>query len=430
MRHVGFFRWMLVCGLMLILCSIGVYWAAPDYPELRRTDLTVLDEKPDGKCRVRWTDPFAHREREAPYQCDVDRDEILKAPNYEPGSNLGWDTGFVIAEGPGRGDLYVLAQDDEISEQIGVSDVLVTVGLLLTVVALVGGNIGALNRGRGAQPKVVRTGTRLREAAALVVQDHGRAVEAVRAAWAPLHRELVDAELSRIPVTRLRKTAGIRSTAKQLEKAGVRTVRDVLEAGEWRLGQIPGLGRTAAGQVVAAARRIADEADEALAVRIDAARPEPRTTALVVALRVLVEAGPGMEQAAATGRELTARLDPVLADAAPAAGWKQMLRAGKEQRQDAREAVAELRPLLAEAQREGVQQQFAQASVDLLRGPDSGPAGLSAWVDFETRPKEYYSALARSVGRGRPAVAPRRTGRPARSTTRNGSVGLGRLRRW
>ncbi|WP_445528752.1 helix-hairpin-helix domain-containing protein [Streptomyces cyslabdanicus] len=378
MRHVGFFRWLLVCGLMLILCSTGLYWAAPDYPELRQTELTVLDEKPDGKCRVRWTDPFAHREREAPYQCDADRDEILKAPNY----------------------------------------------------ALVGGNISALNRGRGARAKVVRAATRLREAAALVAQDHGRAVEAVRAAWTPLHRELVDGELSRMPVTRLRETAGMRSTVKQLEKAGVRTVRDVLDAGEWRLGQIPGVGRTTAGRVMAAAQRIADEADEALAVRIDAARPEPRTTALVVALRALVEAGPGMEHAAAVGRKLTTRLDPMLADAAPAAGWKQMSAAGKEQRQDARDAVAELRLLLAEAQREGVEQQFAQASVDLLRGPDSGPAGLSAWVDFEARPKEYYSALAKFVGRGRPAGAPRRTGRSARFTARNGSVGLRRLPRW
>ncbi|MEV5684391.1 hypothetical protein AB0L68_14550 [Streptomyces sp. NPDC052164] len=44
---------------------------------------------------------------------------------------------------------------------------------------------------------------------------------------------------------------------------------------------------------------------------------------------------------------------------------------------------------------------FGQASVDLLRGPDDGPAGLSAWVDFETRPAEYYGLLADIVGPGR-----------------------------
>src|SRR6185312_3696574 len=114
-------------------------------------------------------------------------------------------------EGAGKGELYSLEQGDEIGERIGLSDALVTVGLLLTIVALVGGNVDAMNRGRGADPKVVRAATRLGEAAALVAQDHGRAVEAVRTAWAPLHRELVDGELSRIPVARLPRTAGVRA---------------------------------------------------------------------------------------------------------------------------------------------------------------------------------------------------------------------------
>lgn len=413
MRYAHFFRWLLVGGLTLIASSLGVYAAAPEYPETQQIDLTVLDEKPDGQCTVRWTDPFEHRQREAPYLCDAERDPILKAPHYDTDSGHGWESGFVIVEGAGKGELYSLEQGDEIGERIGLSDALVTVGLLLTIVALVGGNVDAMNRGRGADPKVVRAVTRLREAAALVAQDHGRAVEAVRTAWAPLHRELVDGELSRIPVARLPRTAGVRARAKDLEKGGVRTVRDVLDAGVWRLAQIPGVGRPAAGQIVAAARRIADEVHEAAAVRIDAGRPEPRTTALVVALRVLVEAGPTVRHAAEAGRELTARLDPVLAAAAPASGWKQMLRAGREERQEARDAVAELRVLLAEAEQVGMARQFAQASVDLLRGPDSGPDGLSAWVDFETRPREYYRLLAQTMS------GPERVGttRKARQTT-------------
>ncbi|MFB6777038.1 hypothetical protein ACFCX0_06315 [Streptomyces sp. NPDC056352] len=117
------------------------------------------------------------------------------------------------------------------------------------------------------------------------------------------------------------------------------------------------------------------------------------TTALVVALRVLVEAWPRARNVAETGRELAARLEPLLTDAAPASGWKQMLDAGRDQRWRARVAVAELRLLLDKAERESITQQFAQTSVDLLRGPDSDPAGLSAWVDFETRSAEYYSVL-------------------------------------
>ncbi|MET8456339.1 hypothetical protein [Streptomyces parvulus] len=59
--------------------------------------------------------------------------------------------------------------------------------------------------------------------------------------------------------------------------------------------------------------------------------------------------------------------------------------------------MAELRKLLTEAEREGVAARFAQASVDLLRGADGDVAGLSARVDFDTRPADYYGVLAQVV---------------------------------
>ncbi|MGW1549764.1 hypothetical protein [Streptomyces sp. NPDC002346] len=394
MRHVPFFRWVLALGLVLIACSVGLYMAAPGYPELRQVDLTVLDEKPDGACTVRWTDPFEHREREEPYLCDAERDPILKAPNYEPISGHGWDTGFVVAEGSDKGELHSLDEEGEGTDgRIELSDTLVAVGLLLTVIGVVGGNIRSLFRVIGVNPEVIRRARRLSEAAALVAQDHRRAVETVRKAWVPLHQELVNEELDRIPVARLQDVAGRRLPTEELEKGGVRTVHDVLDAGVWSLGQVPGVGRRTAAKAVAAARRTADDVGEIVAVGMDADRPEPRTTALVVALRVLVEAWPRVRNVAEAGLELAARLEPLLTDAAPASGWKQMLDAGQEQRWRARVAVAELRLLLDKAERQSITQQFAQTSVDLLRGPDNDPAGLSAWVDFETRSAEYYSVL-------------------------------------
>ncbi|SDN62006.1 hypothetical protein [Streptomyces wuyuanensis] len=111
MRHVPLFRWLLALVLVLIGCSLGLFMIAPGFPELRQVDLTVLEEAPDGTCTGRWTDPYGSGEREAPYRCDAGRDPILKAPNYDPDSRLGWDTGFVIADGPGRGELYSLEDD-------------------------------------------------------------------------------------------------------------------------------------------------------------------------------------------------------------------------------------------------------------------------------------------------------------------------------
>ncbi|MGW2277367.1 hypothetical protein [Streptomyces sp. NPDC001770] len=50
--------------------------------------------------------------------------------------------------------------------------------------------------------------------------------------------------------------------------------------------------------------------------------------------------------------------------------------------------------VLRDAERDGLAPRFAQTSVDLLRGPDSGPVALSAWTGFEARPTEYFAVLA------------------------------------
>ncbi|MFI1467123.1 hypothetical protein [Streptomyces wuyuanensis] len=418
MRHVPVFRWLLALGLALIGCSLALFMIAPGFPELRQVDLTVLEEAPDGTCTVRWTDPYGDGEREAPYRCDAGRDPILKAPAYDPDSDLGWDTGFVIADGPGRGELYSLEDDAPASDrQTRLSDATLAGGLLLTVVGLVGGNIRALYRLGGARPDVVRRATLLRDAAESVAHDHERAVDAVRSAWFPLHRASLDAELGRIPLARLERTEAGPLRAGRLAKGGVRTVRDVLDAREGGLVHL-GVGRRTAAVAVAAARLIADEVGEDVVVRLDAGAPgadapEPGTAALLSALRVLVEAGPGAGAAAAEGRRLAVRLEPLLTEAAPARGHLGMLRAGPEQRRRASAAVAELRLLLAESVKDRAAERFAQASVDLLRGPDGDPTALAAAADFESRPAEYYGLLADVADTTRPA----RYGRAVNSST-------------
>ncbi|MGP3756333.1 hypothetical protein [Streptomyces sp. IBSNAI001] len=417
MRHVPFFRWVLTIGVILIGCSACVYLSVPDFPELRQVDLTVLDEAPNGRCTVRWTDPFEHREHEEPYMCDAERDPILKAPDYEAGSDRGWDTGFVVAEGADKGTLYSLDEDDGATdERMGLSDTLAMVGILLTAVGLLGGNIRAVARVGGVRPRTVRRARRLNQAATLVTQDHARAVEAVREAWAPLQRERVEETLRRMPVARLRGRIGGRLRARELERAGVRTVQEVLDSGAWELEQLPGVGRQTAEEALTAAHRLADAANRAVAVRLDAERPHAGTTALVAAVHVLVEAGPEARKAAEGGRALSARLEPLLYDAVAASGFRHMLGAGPEQRRRARAAVAELRFLLDWAERVGLEQRFGQVSVDLLRGADSDAAGLDAWVGFERRSPEYYSLLREITGSaptGPPRPAARRRRAPA-----------------
>ncbi|MFC5215070.1 DEAD/DEAH box helicase [Streptomyces coerulescens] len=249
--------------------------------------------------------------------------------------------------------------------------------------------------GRSEREAVARA-RRLFEAARAVVDDHARAVEAVRAALEPIHDDLARSELDAIPVARLKDLTEGRLRLGEVEKGGFRTVGQVLDAGPYRLRQLPGVGQQTADQTVAAARRIADAVRETIAVHIDVDRPEPRTTALVVALNVLVEAGPEARRAVDTAGTLTKRLERPLADAAPTSGRLRMLFAGRAGRERALTALTEVRALTEQADRDEVPRLLAQASVDLLRRPESEVAAL---IDFELRSAEYYGLLAELSGR-------------------------------
>ncbi|GAB2329267.1 DEAD/DEAH box helicase [Streptomyces variabilis] len=220
-------------------------------------------------------------------------------------------------------------------------------------------------------------GARLHEVAQAVAADHGRAVDAVRAALRPIHDAAVERELDTIPVARLQDVTEGRLRLGNVEGSGLRTVGSVLEAGPYRLRQIPGVGQRTADQMLAAARRLSEAVHETVTVHLDVDRPEPGTTALVMALQVLVEAGPDARRAA---RRRT----------------RQDASGRQEKRARALAAVDEIRSLVQEADQAGLPELLAQTSVDLLRGSSSD---VAAWVDFELRSAEYYSLLAEIAGR-------------------------------
>ncbi|MEU4929240.1 SNF2-related protein [Streptomyces yokosukanensis] len=248
--------------------------------------------------------------------------------------------------------------------------------------------------GRREREAVARA-ARLYEAGRSLADDHGRAVEAVRAALRPIQDAAVERALDAIPVARLQDATGGRLRLGSVDRSGLRTVRQVLDAGPYRLRQIPGVGERTADQIVAAARQLSDAVHETVAVHIDVDHPDPRTTALVMALQVLVEAGPEARRAVDTAAALTKRLGPLLDDARPAAGRLSMLTAGQARKARALEAVGQIRTLVDGAVRDGTPEALAQASVDLLRGTSTD---LAAWADFELRSAEYYGLLAEISG--------------------------------
>ncbi|MFE4175610.1 DEAD/DEAH box helicase [Streptomyces sp. NPDC056909] len=242
---------------------------------------------------------------------------------------------------------------------------------------------------------------RLLDTARRLLDDHTRAVTAIREAFGPLQRELMETELRAIPVSRLRDVTAGRLRLGALEQAGFTSVHEVYEAGRHTLRQVPGVGAHTAGQAVAAATRIAEAVGETVSVRIDVDHPEPRTTALVVALHRLVEAGPGLRRAHDTAERLATELRALLPQAAPARGRLRLALSGRDGRARALGAVGRIRRLLDEAAEAEVPLLFAQMSVDLLREPASE---VEAWVDFELRSADYYGVLAQTAG-GTPDVA-------------------------
>nr|BAB64333.1 hypothetical protein [Streptomyces griseus] len=247
-------------------------------------------------------------------------------------------------------------------------------------------------------PGTPRTGGRLLESARAVPADRGNAVDAVRSVLDPVLDSLVNRELAAIPVSRLKDVTEGRLRLGALEQAGFGTVGQVHGTGRYELRQIPGVGAHTADQALAAAGQIAHAVRDTVSVRIDVDAPDDTSTALVVALHRLVEAGADVRRRVDAARRLSERLDPLVAAAGPAGSRLRMLFTGREARARARgEAVDGVRAAVAEAVERELPVLFAQVSADLLRAPASS---AEAWVDFELRSAEYYSLLAELSGSG------------------------------
>ncbi|NEB75358.1 hypothetical protein G3I40_08970 [Streptomyces sp. SID14478] len=226
MHHRPFFRWVLTLGVLCIGWSAYLY---ATYPDTRQIDLTVISEKPDGRCTVRWKDPYRDKDRwrESAYLCSASRDASLKPSAYILGTAEGWDSGFMYTEGPHKGGLEPSLDE---KNPYALSDTLVLIGLALTGTGLVGGNVRAWARLNGARPRTVARAQKLYEAAEQVARDHAQACDAVRTAWDALRRERLDTELSATPLSKIPGAPG-GDAAREMEAAGARTARDVLDAG-------------------------------------------------------------------------------------------------------------------------------------------------------------------------------------------------------
>ncbi|MFI9211035.1 hypothetical protein ACIGW7_23325 [Streptomyces sp. NPDC053253] len=130
-RRRGVWRWVVL--VTAVALGLGIYGSerAEDDPQV---DLTVLSRQDGDSCTVRWKDPFDGTARTGPYQCTPDLDPVLE----------GWDTGFVVAYGPWKGDLY--NADWEGTPANDVNDTLFALGALGLLAGLVAGGVSRWRR--------------------------------------------------------------------------------------------------------------------------------------------------------------------------------------------------------------------------------------------------------------------------------------------
>ncbi|MFJ1550755.1 hypothetical protein [Streptomyces sp. NPDC088246] len=127
----GIFRWVFVLGCLLM--ALATWWSAAsdDDPYV---GLTVIGERGDGRCAVRWTDPFDGQERTGLFHCARYRASVE-----------GYESGFVVSYPPFKGDLY----DSELrgTPAFMVTDVVGFSGLALIAFGAVGGVVRLVVQG-------------------------------------------------------------------------------------------------------------------------------------------------------------------------------------------------------------------------------------------------------------------------------------------
>jgi hypothetical protein len=227
--------------------------------------------------------------------------------------------------------------------------------------------------------------------------------EVVEAAEA-LHREVVQRELAATPIDQLKEIGGNRLPLKRVERAGLSTVKDVLDASPATLAERAGLSPARATAVHAAAEEFTAQLAERLPHRIDLDPDNEPTTRLVVALHRLRRHGPATDRVAEPAERITQTLPPLLTGAARAGARFRRLVLTRRLRTEMHGALAQVDAVVTESERTKVKPRLTKAAQGLARRP---PAPKVAWRDFEKKSPEYYGSLEGVVDAGRDLEASR-----------------------
>jgi SNF2-related domain/Helicase conserved C-terminal domain/Helix-hairpin-helix domain len=220
--------------------------------------------------------------------------------------------------------------------------------------------------------------------------------EAAQSDVAAARRDAAKAQMVTIPVARLRETAkGLRVDA--VERAGYRTIADILATSEAALVRRPGVGEATAREVIAAARQVLAASESTARVHFDvAARTREQTRLLAhlrryeLAQRAVDRARPTVEwfRSASVGRRRIA---------APAVRfWIARLFVSKARKERADQAVATLQQMMAEPNVRGFRNWLDEVTNEIERRRSAD----EIWADYEANAAQLLGVLGEVTGTG------------------------------
>ena len=196
--------------------------------------------------------------------------------------------------------------------------------------------------------RILASVTDLAERATAVVAAPAALRESARQEAGALRARAVTARLAELPITALRGSAGQGARLSQLERAGYRTVGDLLTARSDVLDAVPGVGPWTVQQVMAAARSTERRVRDDTPLRFDPDRRDPgqtRLLATLAALRWSEQVARSLDQPL---RMFVNQTSPLVQQAEPAGSRMRMFFSGSGRRDTARQALAELESILAD----------------------------------------------------------------------------------